>query len=442
MEGKVKGNPRIYIAIATFHPLVGGAERQALAQGRSLRERGYVATIITFRHNRAWPRHEVIEGVPVIRVAGALLGGREKLPRTLQKMLYVLALVVMGWSLWQERFYFDLLHVYQLTLLTLPTALVCRITGKPMIIAVRGADSGKKSKFQHKASLVAGPLNAAEPWLQIVNEKSRTNPDLEDLERLGKPVVHFTRSLLKRIGAVIVVLSSGMQCYLAAHDFTFPRILLIPNGVDILRYTPRSHNTSADQRSQIVVCISRLCYQKGIDVLLQAWHMVQKQSPLARLAIVGDGPIRTQLECMTEALGLANSVEFTGLQSDILAQLHRSDIAVLPSRWEGMPNAVLEAMACGLPCVATRVSGSEDMIQHGINGLLVEPENYHSLARALLVLLQDPELVKKYGQAARTTIEQHYSLDHIIDQYIKIYRQMVGCKQENIEDRSAEEISS
>ena len=139
MEGNVKGNARIYIAIATFYPIVGGAEKQALAQGRSLRERGYAATIITFRHKRAWPRHALIEGVPVIRVAGALLGGREKLPRTLQKVLYAMAMVVMGWSLWRERAYFDLLHVYQLTLLTLPTALVCALTGTPLIIAVRGA---------------------------------------------------------------------------------------------------------------------------------------------------------------------------------------------------------------------------------------------------------------------------------------------------------------
>lgn len=72
--------PRVYIVIGTFHPIVGGAERQALALGRSLRERGYAATILTFRQKRAWKAYEVIEGVPVIRVAGTLLGGREKLP--------------------------------------------------------------------------------------------------------------------------------------------------------------------------------------------------------------------------------------------------------------------------------------------------------------------------------------------------------------------------
>jgi glycosyltransferase involved in cell wall biosynthesis len=91
-----------------------------------------------------------------------------------------------------------------------------------------------------------------------------------------------------------------------------------------------------------------------------------------------------------------------------------------------MPNAVLEAMACGLACVATRVSGSEDIIQHGVNGLLVEPEDPHGLARALLTLLQDPATAQQYGRAARTTIEQRYSLDRSTDSYVALYEQLVN----------------
>ena len=105
-------------------------------------------------------------------------------------------------------------------------------------------------------------------------------------------------------------------------------------------------------------------------------------------------------------------------------QFHRGNLAVLPSRFEGMPNAVLEAMACGLPCVATRVSGSEDIIQHGINGLLVEPQDYENMAKALLTLLCDPVLAKKYGHAARIRIEQHYSFQRILNMYIELYQEL------------------
>lgn len=431
-------NPRIYITIGTFHPVVGGAEKQALMQARSLRERGYAASIITFRHNKAWSAHETIEGVPIIRVAGMLLGRRGKLPRFLQKLVYPVALLVMGWALWQHRRRYDILHVYQLTLLALPSALVCRLTGTPMVIAARSADSGMTAKSRNKASLIAGPLDATPPWLQV-DADAKNNGDLKDLERLGKPLVQLTRSLLQSINARVIVLSSRMQSYLTAHDFHLPGTQCIPNGVDISRFTPLS--APLEERAQVVICVARLCYQKGVDVLLQAWHLVHKQAPQARLIIVGGGPIQTELERLAQSLDILGSVEFAGTQSDMQAQLRRGGLAVLPSRWEGMPNAVLEAMACGMPCVATRVSGSEDIILHGVNGLLVEPEDYQGMAQALLALLGDPGLVQKYGRAARTTIERHYSLEHITDVYIELYRSIANRRWRGTGDVPLPEIS-
>jgi len=432
-------NPRIYIAIATFLPLVGGAEKQALAQARSLREKGYETTIITFHHDRTWLSRDVIEGVPIIRVAGALLGGREKLPRLLQKLLYLMAIIVMCWTLWRHRHCYDVLHVYQLSLLALPTALVCRLTGIPMIIAVRSAGS---SSAKSHMSLVAGPLDVTAPWLQI-DGQTRVDGDLEWLERMGKPVVRFIRSLLQRNHAVVIILSSRMKNYLADHNFNLPGTQLIPNGVDTTHFHPLYPDTSTDERAQVVVCVSKLRYEKGIDVLLQAWYLVQKQLPQpsqARLIIVGDGPLQTQLECMAQALGIAGSVEFAGLQSDIPAQLHRGNLAVLPSRFEGMPNALLEAMACGSACVATRVSGSEDIIQHGVNGLLVESEDYQGMAQALFTLLRNPVLAQEYGRVARATIEKHYSLERITDIYVELYQRIADHRSQNIEDIQPSEI--
>src|SRR5947207_12456043 len=254
---------------------------------------------------------------------------------------------------------------------------------------------------------------------------------------MGKPVVRFTRFLLDHIHAVVVVLSSRMKGHLAAHGFYLSDLQLIPNGVDTARFHPRDSNTATDERAQVVVCVSKLRYEKGIDVLLQAWRLVQEHLPQAtqaQLIIVGDGPLQTQLERMAEALGITESVEFAGLQSNIPAQLHRGRLAVLPSRWEGMPNALLEAMASGSACVATRVSGSEDAIEHGVNGLLVEPEDYQGMSQALLTLLHDPLLAQEYGQAARTTSEKYYSLEHIIDRYIELYQRIAHGRKQIIEE--------
>jgi glycosyltransferase involved in cell wall biosynthesis len=429
-------NLRVYIISPTFLPMVGGTERQTLAHSLSLRERGFETTIITPRHERHWLAREVIEGVPVIRVAGILLGGRGKLPGLLRKLLYLLGLLVMSWTLWRHRQRYDALHLYHLGVEVLPVALVCRLTGKPLIVSVRCADSDKSPKPDSKAPLLAESLGASAPWQQV-DKRSRREGDLAGLESLGKPAVRLAYSLLRNIGAVIVLLSTRMKSYLAAHDFNLPDVQLIPNGVDITRFHPICADSSAaasqcqqNERSHIVVCVSKLRYEKGIDVLLRAWCLVQQESPQSRLIIVGDGPLQEQLERMAGTLGIADCVEFTGLQSDVLGQLYRGCLVVLPSRWEGMPNTLLEAMACGLPCVATRVSGSEDIIQHRVNGLLVEPGDYQSIAQALLTLLHDPVLSRKYGEAARTKIEKDFALELITDRYVELYQKIVARRSE------------
>ncbi|GAC1640449.1 MAG: hypothetical protein NVS4B12_01730 [Ktedonobacteraceae bacterium] len=437
-QSTTSDKPRIYIAISTFHPLVGGAEKQAHAQGHILRERGYESTIVTFRHSKEWAKHETIAGVPVIRTAGFLLGDRKKQPKIFQKALYLIALLVMGWTLWRERHKYDLLHVYQLSLLALPAALVCKLSGKPIIVAVRSSGSGKVTGTHETASLLPGPLNPATPWL-CVDAQMWTDGDLEALVRMGKPFVHYTRKVLLEIHGVIVVLSSRMKEYVAAHDFLLPNTQLIPNGVNIQRFSPEAHISSLKARAHTVICVSNLRYEKGIDVLLQAWHLVQQQAPQARLILVGSGSLQSQLTQLVEALDIQESVEFTGLQSDVVAQLHRADIAVLPSRWEGMPNAVLEAMACAIPCIATRVSGSEDIIQQGVNGLLVEVEDYAAMAKALLTLLNDTALTRSYGRAARITIEQRYSIELVTDTYIKLYHKMVTPQAQRVEHLSPSE---
>lgn len=419
--------PRIYVAITHFVPLIGGAETQTHAQCKLLREKGFEVTVVTFRHHKDWAQFEVIGGVPVIRIAGLLLGRRNILPRLLQRLLYLLAMLQMSLTIWFHRNRFDVLQICQFNLLVLPLALLCRIAHKPMTIVVISAGAGKQTKSRTKATLIAGPIDPTASWLQV-DGQTWIDGDLYGLVRAGKPVIRCMRSLLERIQVVVVVLSSRMSMYLAVHDLHLPDTQIIPNGVDITRFCPPCDNVALveDCRAQTVMCVSKMRYEKGLDVLLQAWRLVHEQTPSARLIIVGNGPIQAQLERLASALSISDSIEFAGLQRDVPAQLHRGRIGVLPSRWEGMPNALLEAMACGLACVATTVSGSEDIIQHGSNGLLVEPEDYESMARALLTLLHDPELIQNYGHAARQTTEKNYSLEHITNMYIELYSRLTG----------------
>lgn len=417
-------NLRVYVVTDTFHPIVGGIEKHAFEHSRGLRERGYEATIITFRYDKSWSAYEEIEGVPVFRVAGVLLGNRKKLPRLLQKALYLMALVVMSGKLWQQRHSYDILHAYQLTLIALPTALTCWLTGKPMVAVLSCADAGRSTPIRNNAAQLADSLVPAVSELRVGGRVS-CEGDLYGLERLGKPIVRFTHTLLLHINVGVIIISSYMKSYLADHKFMFPDTLLIPNGVDIEHFTPAYVDVPFVKRAHVVVCVARLAFQKGIDVLLHAWHLVQEQFPQARLIIVGTGPLRSQLEDLAQELGLTESVEFAGVQHDMPMQFKRAEVSILPSRWEGMPIALLEAMACGLACVATRVSGSEDIITSGVDGLLVEPEDYQDMAQALLTLLRDSDLAQKYGRAARRTVEQRYAFEHTTDCYINFYHKVV-----------------
>jgi glycosyltransferase involved in cell wall biosynthesis len=292
-----------------------------------------------------------------------------------------------------------------------------------MTIVVISAGAGKPTKSHDNAMLIAGPIDPSTPWLQV-DGRTWIDGDLYNLERAGKAAVLCTQFLLKRIRVVVIVLSSRMSRYLIAHNLSLPETQIIPNGVDITRFHPLYEDQAFKERTRIVICISKMRYEKGIDVLLQAWRLVHEHAPDARLIIVGSGRIQSQLQLMASELEVTDSVEFAGLQSDIPAQLHRGSIGVLPSRWEGMPNALLEATASGLACVATSVSGSEDIIQHGYNGLLVAPEDYEGLAQALLTLLCDPELVRKYGHAARVSTEKNYSLERVTNMYIELYNKL------------------
>lgn len=413
---------RVCVVVASFYPAVGGIQTQALIQSQGLRERGYEVSIVTLHHDRAWLQRETLEGVSVTRVAGLFLPQRERLPRLLQRLWYLLALFLLGCHLWSRRASYDLLHVHQLNLLALAVAPVALLSGKPMVVVMHCADSDRGTSSDRK-TLSRGSFESVATRLYVKGQE-RDGGDLEGLERAGKLFVHLLHALLVRTRAEVVTLSSRMRADLAAHGFVLRRVRCIPNGVDTRRFVPLARDVLI-QRPQVVVSTSRLCYQKGIDVLLQAWKLVMEQAPAsARLLLVGDGPMQSQLKQMAATLGLGERVIFAGERRDIAVQLQQGTIGVLPSRWEGMPVALLEAMACGLPCVATRVSGSEDILQSGVNGLLVEPEDHVGLAQALLTLLGEPCLARQYGEAARATVEAHYSLEHVLDSLIALYDEL------------------
>lgn len=198
---------------------------------------------------------------------------------------------------------------------------------------------------------------------------------------------------------------------------------VIPNGVDLTRFAPAPQSAQG-RRSPLVVCVGRLCRQKGQDVLLRAWPTVLDAVPDARLVLVGDGPARTGWEAAAPA-----RVEFAGDVGDVLPWLRRADLLVLPSRWEGMALAPLEAMATGLPVVVTDVNGARESLPSGHRGVaLVPPEDPRALARAVVTLLADASLRAAMGREARAHAQASFDGRRTAQAVMELYRRVAPLR--------------
>src|SRR5260370_10123311 len=284
---------------------------------------------------------------------------------------------------------------------------------------------------EHGAMLMADTLS--ETYFMKVEFKDWEvcEGDIGHLPRLplGKAMLNF----LRKSNAFYQILSTRSYSYLTSHGFRAEQIVHIPGSVDTERFQPAPERRPDPARPERdIICVARLDYAKGVDVRLHAWgRMLREPSEWRahlkpRLHLVGEGVYRAQMERIAAGLGIQDSVEFLGSRTDVVDLLQQSWGFVMPSRWEGMPNALLEAMACGLPCVATRVSGSEDIISDGVTGLLVEPEQPAEMAQALRRILEDTELAQRLGREGRATVVRDYQLITIVEQCLELYRRLLA----------------
>ncbi|MET9829187.1 glycosyltransferase [Streptomyces sp. NPDC006385] len=196
---------------------------------------------------------------------------------------------------------------------------------------------------------------------------------------------------------------------------------VVPNGVDTGRFRPEGDGARSGD-APLVVCVGRLCRQKGQDVLLAAWPEVVRRVPGARLVLVGDGPDAERLR-----RGAPASVEFAGAAADAAPWYRAADVVVLPSRWEGMALAPLEAMACARPVVVTEVDGARESLPPGhAPSCLVPPEDPAALARALTALLRDEPLRAALGVRGRAHVLVAHDLRHVTDAVTDLYRELLG----------------
>jgi glycosyltransferase involved in cell wall biosynthesis len=194
------------------------------------------------------------------------------------------------------------------------------------------------------------------------------------------------------------------------------KISIVPNGLDLEAYAPRPPITIVRR----VVTVANLRAEKGHDVLLDAAAIVVRQFPDARFDLVGAGPELAALRARAEALGLPHAVTFAGHCENVPARLAAADLFVLPSRSEAFPNAVLEAMAIGLPVVASSVGGLPEVIEDQHSGVLVRPDDAAALAGEIAGLMADPAKAARLGASARVRAHR-FSFTSMVAGFEQLY---------------------
>jgi L-malate glycosyltransferase len=227
------------------------------------------------------------------------------------------------------------------------------------------------------------------------------------------------RSWLKRATAVQAI-STRIAGELKQRGFPPERIIVLPNAVNTTRFSARK---APLPKPFAAVFVGRLVPEKGLATLFDAWAAAFAGRSDVKLRLVGKGPMEEPLRAQAAALGISHQVEFLGHRDRVEEVLAEAHVGVLCSRIEGLSNTLLEFMACGMPVVASRVSGSEDFVKPGRNGWLFDPTDTAALAESLREAESlAPERLAEMGQKARHDVEASASLERVVGRLMSLYR--------------------
>jgi glycosyltransferase involved in cell wall biosynthesis len=381
---------RVLMVVRLFYPWVGGMERQAHKLAKSLAKRGIAVEISTGWWFRGTPQREQFDGIPVTRNTTLWEFFSIKGLRKFGGYLYIVSLL---WHLWRKRNEYDLIHIHGLNYHTFAAVLAGKWFGRGTLTKL--ANSGQASDI----------------------DKMRQNKKLM-----------FTQQMLPMAleSDCFIAINKDIVSELKAAGVPQQKIIELTNGVEVDEIVAKEDYTLGSPIR--IVFVGRLHEQKGVDTLLKAFQLLLESHPQKSLSLqlIGDGPLRNDLVTLAERLGVMPYVDFVGLSDQVLEYLHQADIFVLPSRAEGISNALLEAMSCALPVIVSQIPGNTDVVEHEKSGLLVPPNDAVALAISMAFLLERHELRSSLGTKARQVVNERYSLDSVAEQYISLYHDMLS----------------
>lgn len=286
-----------------------------------------------------------------------------------------------------------------------------------------------------------GRLSARLEKIPIVCTTVRNEDDLCYANEYGYsyPVVmalDLVNRLTARYADALIAVSEGVERYLVERQRVDPsKVRHIPNGVDLAQFEAPIGSSDylrtlldLPKDTLIVGTVAALKQQKGLQYLLEAANQIRHDYPRIHFVFVGSGPLEGEIRAWIQQNGLKDAVTLLGQRDDIPALLEGMDIFAFPSLWEGMPRALLEAMATGRPCIATDIGGSRELVVDQQTGLLVPPSDVGALRGALQEMLSHPERRARYGQAARARVEAKFSAQAVADAHDQLYQELLNIK--------------
>jgi glycosyltransferase involved in cell wall biosynthesis len=248
--------------------------------------------------------------------------------------------------------------------------------------------------------------------------------------RAAQPAYRALTWLGNRATDLVIANSEAVRRHAVhAEGIASERVVIIPNGVDLQRFgggpdPSLRASLGLDAGAPLVGVTANLLDYKGHGYFLDAWRSVRRADPRAQALLIGDGPLREELEGRIRALDLGGSVRLLGSRPDVPALLALVDLVAHPSLEEGFPNAVLEAMAAGKPVVATAVGGTPEAVVHGETGLLVPARDSGALAEAMTRVLACPAEARALGEAGRRRVAERFGLAAMVRRHEALYERL------------------
>ena len=400
-------HPRIALLISSFHPVIGGGETHARLLGGAWRRHGVDVFVITRRRLPESPVFERVDDIPVYRVPPT---GRPRLGKYLMLAPAYRELV-------RRRAEYDLIYVCGLRVLGLAGVLAALRTGKPCVLR----------------SESRGELCGDFIWRTVDGR-------LLPVRRALFGWLIALRNCLLRRAAGFLAISADIRAEYEACGVPAERIALLVNGIDPQRFAPADAVLRAARRRELELPAAgriwayagKLNRGKGLEFLLRVWRDYVAAHPGEFLVLIGSGgnqylSCEAELRAAVQAHALAASVRFTGYVTNVAAWLQAADAFLFPSENEALPLALLEALACGLPAIASDVGGMRDILRDGENGRRVAVHDAAAWRAAMERVVAAPEQAAAWGRGGRETVLARFGIERCAGEHLELFRALLAA---------------